>query len=174
MNIHADPIHPSIHIIIVMGVSGAGKTTIGTLLAQDLGWTFYEGDAFHPQENINKMTRGVPLTDTDREPWLQALRQLIVKLLATSEPAIISCSALKQACRDILSANCPLIGFVYLKGKDSLIRQRLSKRKLHFMDETLLVSQLNELESPRDALTLDPALSPQSLIVQIKKNLKPR
>jgi len=161
----------SVQIIIIMGVSGSGKTTIGTLLARDLGWTFYEGDSFHSQKNIDKMIRGIPLTDTDREPWLQSLRQLVVKLLTTSEPAVISCSALKQAYRDSLSANSPHIRFVYLKGTDSLLRQRLSRRVGHFLNDALLTSQLNELEEPDDALILDLELSPKSLIQQIKENL---
>ncbi|GJL63402.1 MAG: hypothetical protein NPIRA04_20560 [Nitrospirales bacterium] len=172
MKIRSYPLTSSVQILIIMGVSGSGKTTIGTLLARDLGWTFYEGDKFHSQKNIAKMARGVPLTDEDREPWLHALRQLIEKLLDTSEHAVISCSALKQAYRDVLAAHCPRVQFVYLKGTDSLIRERLLKRKMHFMNETLLMSQLHDLEEPGDALTLDPALPPLSLIAQIKKKMK--
>ena len=173
MKIGSHRLDPSVQIIIIMGVSGSGKTTVGSLLAQDLGWTFYEGDYFHPQENIDKMTRGIPLTDDDREPWLRALRQLIVKLIATSEHAVIACSALKQAYRDVLSENCSRMGFVYLKGTDSLIRQRLSMREMHFMRETLLVSQLEDLEEPGNALILDSSFPPLTLISQIKKRIRP-
>ncbi|WP_454061453.1 gluconokinase [Candidatus Nitrospira salsa] len=172
MKIRSSPFNSSVQILIIMGVSGSGKTTIGTLLAKDLGWSFYEGDNFHSQKNIDKMTRGIALTDEDREPWLHALRLLIEKLVATSEHAVISCSALKQGYRDILAANSPRIGFVYLKGSDSLVRERLSKREMHFMNEVLLESQLHELEEPDDALILDPAFPPQFLISQIKKNLE--
>ncbi len=161
-----------VQIIVLMGVSGSGKTTIGRLLAKDLGWPFFEGDEFHPAANIEKVSRGIPLTDEDRGPWVAALKQLIRSLNLTSQCAVVTCSALKQAYRDYLKENSSRIGFVYLKGSESLIRSRMLLRDAHFMPEDLLVSQLNVLEEPEDALTLDLALSPTSLITQIKQELR--
>ena len=159
-------------IIILMGVSGSGKTTVGKLLAKNLGWSFYEGDDFHPRANIAKMIRGVPLSDEDRQPWLAALKQLIQRLSETSQRAIITCSALKQAYRDFLAERHPGVTYVYLKGNEFLIRQRLLKREMHFMKDDLLASQLEVLEEPQDALTLNVALTPEFLVEQIKQELK--
>lgn len=155
-----------------MGVSGSGKTTIGRLLAKDLGWPFYEGDKFHPAVNIEKMSSGIPLTDDDREPWFAALKQLIRSLNLASQCAVMTCSALKQVYRDNLKESTSHIVFVYLKGSESLIRSRMLQRDAHFMPEDLLASQLNLLEEPEDALTLDLALSPTSLITKIKQELR--
>lgn len=141
-------------IIILMGVSGAGKTTIGRSLAAELGWPFFEGDDFHPSENINKMMRGEPLSDQDRRPWLEELHRLIVRLTQQQRSALISCSALKQAYRDYLKIGAQ-VRFIYLKGPPNLLRQRLKQRQRHFMQANMLESQLNILDEPQDALTID-------------------
>ncbi len=165
-------ISPRIQIIIVMGVSGAGKTTIGSLLARSLGWPFYEGDDFHSQANINQMGHGIPLNDEDRKPWLAKLKRLIQSLINRSQCAVISCSALKQAYRDYLTESNSHVVFVHLKGSESLIRSRMLQRDAHFMSEDLLTSQLSVLDEPEDALTLDLMSSPNSLVEQIKRNLR--
>src|SRR5215471_14278653 len=115
-------------VIILMGVSGSGKTTIGQLLAQSLTWTFYDGDDFHPRENIDKMRQGIPLTDNDRDAWLRTLQQLIDTLFHQNQSAVLACSALKQTYRDRLQRHTTDVRFVYLKGDLALIRQRLANR----------------------------------------------
>ena len=158
-------------ILILMGVAGSGKTTIGQLLAADLGWPFYDGDDFHPPENINKMRNGWPLTDEDRRAWLAALRRLIDGLLHEHASAIIACSALKQAYRERLQGKDIDIRFVYLKGSYELIHQRLQARQGHFMQADLLASQYEALEEPGEALTVDIAAAPTAIIACIKKAL---
>ena len=165
------PYQPRIQIIIVMGVSGSGKTTLGRLLAESLHWPFYEGDNYHPLSSMTKMSSGIPLTDEDREPWLAALKEMIRSLSKKSQPAVITCSALKQAYRDYLTVQHARMIFVYLKGSDALIRQRLQRREAHFMKDNLLDSQFKTLEEPEDVLTLDLALTPESLVEQIKQKL---
>ena len=155
-------------ILILMGVSGSGKTTIGKLLAEELHWPFYDGDDFHPQANINKMSRGIALTDQDREVWLAILRQLVERLLQDHQSAIIACSALKQTYRTQLQENNTDVQFVYLKGDYALIQQRLRERSGHFMKADLLTSQFETLEEPDDVLTVDVALTPQAIVKQIR------
>jgi gluconokinase len=159
-------------IIILMGVSGSGKTTIGSLLAQDLGWPFYDGDDFHPQANINKMRQGIPLTDEDRDSWLTALRHHIDTLLANRQSAVLACSALKQAYRDRLGGDRPAVRFIYLKGDYALIRQRLQKRQGHFMPADLLKSQFATLEVPEDVLAIDISRTPEVIVNSIKRALE--
>src|SRR5215468_7586998 len=127
-------------IVIVFGVSGAGKTTIGRLLAEQLGWRFYEADDFHTAANIEKMRSGHPLTDEDRWPWLERLREQIKRSLATGENAVLACSALKRAYRDRLQASED-VKFVFLSGDYALIEKQLRSRRRHFMDPELLQSQ---------------------------------
>lgn len=134
--------------IIVMGVSGAGKSTIAEALASRLAWRYEDGDKFHPPGNVAKMRAGQPLTDADRRPWLQAIADEIDRLSALGERAIIACSALKRAYRDILVHGRNDVRIVYLKGTQQLIASRLARRKGHFMPPGLLTSQFNTLEPP--------------------------
>ena len=158
-------------VVILMGVSGAGKTTVGKLLAKDLGWKFYDSDYFHPQTNIDKMQRGVALTDEDRSLWLARLRTLISERLQTNQPAVIACSALKYAYRRQLTVDADAVRFMYLRGTYEQVCQRLKKREDHFMPVELLKSQFAILEEPKDGLALDISQEPGALVVQIKKDL---
>ncbi|MDR4493470.1 MAG: gluconokinase [Nitrospirales bacterium] len=159
-------------IIILMGVSGSGKTTVGKLLAKDLGWEFYEGDDFHPQQNILKMHRGIPLNDEDRIPWLVSLRLLIGRLLIQKNHAVIACSALKHAYRAWLTKGHDDIVFVYLHGSYTLIHRRLQSRTAHFMNPGLLISQFNALEEPQDGLCVNINQAPENIVRQIKEALQ--
>jgi gluconokinase len=134
--------------LIVMGVSGSGKSTIADQLAERIGWRCEDGDKFHPASNIAKMSAGHPLTDEDRWPWLQAIADEIDRLCKAGERAVIACSALKRAYRDILVHGRDDVRIVYLDGTQQLIADRLAKRKGHFMPAGLLESQFKTLESP--------------------------
>jgi len=160
-------------IVIVFGVSGAGKTTIGKLLAEDLGWQFYEGDDFHPLANIEKMRSGRPLTDEDRWPWLDRLRDQITRSLAAKENAVLSCSALKRAYRERLRVSDD-VKFVFLRGDYALVEKQLRRRRGHFMNPDLLRSQFTDLEEPEadeDVLTIELGRTPQELVEDIKTRL---
>ena len=158
-------------IIIIMGVSAAGKTTIGKLLAQDLCWHFYEGDDYHPPSNVEKMSSGIPLTDDDRWPWLDSLRRLIDRLISDGRNAVIACSALRQAYRDRLQQGNKEVVFIYLKGDYGLIRTRLEDRQEHFMNADLLESQFRTLEEPESATTLEVGQEPETIVRVVKENL---
>jgi gluconokinase len=147
-------------VLIVMGVAGSGKTTVGELLAGKLGWDFYDADRFHPKENIEKMSRGIPLTDEDRLPWLSLVRDFIAGLNA---PAVIACSALKAAYRDVLKESGRDIRFVYLAGGAELVRERIEGRKGHFAGARILENQFEALEEPEDALREDIRMDPESI-----------
>jgi gluconokinase len=134
--------------LVVMGVSGSGKSTIAESLAQRLGWTFEDGDRFHPASNVAKMSAGHPLTDEDRRPWLQAIAGEISRVCKAGERVVIACSALKRAYRDILVHGRSDVRIVYLKGTQELIANRLAHRKGHFMPPGLLTSQFKTLEPP--------------------------
>ncbi|MCW5799118.1 MAG: gluconokinase [Nitrospira sp.] len=159
-------------IILIMGVSGAGKTTIGRCLADVLGWRFVEGDEFHPPANIDKMRTGHPLTDADRRPWLERLHVAIVDQVRMNQPAVIACSVLKATYRTIVEEGCgDCLRLVYLKGTADLFRERLAGRRGHFMRPELLDSQLAILEEPADALLIDAALPPDAIVLQIRRSL---
>jgi carbohydrate kinase (thermoresistant glucokinase family) len=135
-------------VLVIMGVSGSGKSTIAELLSRELGWTFHDGDEFHPASNVAKMHGGTPLTDDDRWPWLRAIAAWIDAKRDAHEHGIVTCSALKRSYRDILIGDRADVGLVYLKGDEALIAQRLSKRSGHFMPKGLLQSQFQTLQEP--------------------------
>jgi gluconokinase len=157
-------------IVVVMGVSGCGKTTIGQLLAERMGWPFFDGDDYHPRANVDKMGRGIPLTDEDRSDWLSALADLIRDQLAQGRSAVLACSALKQKYRDQLRID-PGVHFAYLKGSYDFILARMQKRPGHYMKPNMLASQFAALEEPHDALTLDITQPPEEIVEQIVKSL---
>lgn len=157
-------------VIILMGVSGAGKSLVGKRLATELEWSFYEGDDYHPRNNIEKMSQGMPLTDADRAPWLRALHGLIGDLVARDESAILTCSALKRAYREQLRHGYQDVRIIYLRGSYELIRQRLKKRQGHFMNAALLASQFEVLEEPdvsEESLTVEVSQSPKAIVASI-------
>jgi gluconokinase len=156
-------------IVVLMGVTGSGKTTLGQLLADQLGWTFVEGDDFHPQANVEKMHRGEPLTDADRAPWLRALRVRIDELAAAGRSAVVACSALKQAYRDVLVSGRPEVVFVHLTVPAAVIRDRLDRRRGHFMPAALLDSQLATLEAPAGILAVDVSASERDNVAAIRR-----
>jgi gluconokinase len=158
-------------IIVIMGVSGSGKTTVGELLAIELRYKFICGDAMHPPRNIEKMTQGIPLTDADRAPWLAAIHGRIVESLQRGEDLVVGCSALKQRYRDTLN-NGVAITWVYLKGSQELIGERLRQRKHHFMKPQMLASQFADLEEPADAIVVDVAAEPSVIVGQIVNALR--
>jgi gluconokinase len=157
-------------VVILMGVSGSGKTTVGRLLAERTGATFYDADDFHPPANVEKMRGGVPLTDEDRRPWLDALRSLVASCLERGERAVLACSALKGKYRERLRVD-ERVQFVYLKGDYELIEQRLKNRGGHFMKREMLKSQFDTLEEPRHAIRVEAAARPDEIVEAIKSRL---
>ncbi len=158
-------------IVLLMGVSGAGKTTVGTMLASQLGWEFADADDYHPAANVEKMRNGIPLTDADREPWLESLRSLIAAWIAAGKSAILACSALKQAYRDRLMVGAS-VRVVYLKADRELLRERLLLRRGHYMKEGMLESQIATLEEPADAIVLDARSSVEDIVRAIQMRVK--
>jgi gluconokinase len=161
-------------VILMMGVSGAGKTTIGQLLASALGWNFVDADDYHPADNVEKMRNGTPLTDADRAPWLETLRTLIANWIAAGKNTVLACSALKQSYRQALQVGPEVeveINIVYLKSTPEILRQRLRARRGHFMTERMLASQLAALEAPEDAVTVDADRPPAEVVTEIRARL---
>ena len=157
-------------IAIVMGTTGSGKTTVGSLLANRLGWGFADADDFHPPANVEKMKHGIPLTDADRMPWLRSLHDKIVQWSSEQRNVVLACSALKQSYRDELRAGAD-VKFVYLKGRYELFLQRVLARKGHFAKQDLLASQFADLEEPGDAITLDARDSPEEIVAEASRQL---
>jgi len=162
-------------VVILMGPMGCGKTTIGKMLAEKLGWPFYDGDNFHPKKNVEKMRAGVALTDKDRKVWLEELHANIQHWLRDKQNSILACSALKQAYRDSLGVNQDVVKTVYLKGSYELLRERIEERQHPYMDKNLLRSQLETLEEPSDGLTVDISATPEAIvrIIMDRLNLSP-
>jgi carbohydrate kinase (thermoresistant glucokinase family) len=146
---HAGPHREPPLVIVLMGVSGSGKSTVGAELSHALSWPFRDADSFHPAANVEKMSRGVPLTDADRWPWLDAIAQWIDDRLERRAPGIVSCSALKRAYRQRIVGSRAGVGLVYLQGEMSVIAARLATRTGHFMPAALLASQFEALEEPQ-------------------------
>jgi gluconokinase len=157
-------------VIILMGVSGSGKTTVGKLLAAELGWEFLEADDFHPPANIDKMRRGIPLNDADRDPWLAAMAEALEARVRAGRNAVLACSALKEAYRKRLRVS-PDVRVVYLKGSFEEIEERLGDRRGHFFSPDLLDSQFEALEEPSDASVVDISNPPEAIVRQIKRTL---
>jgi gluconokinase len=157
-------------IVIIMGTTGAGKTTIGTMLATQLNWQFADADTFHPPANIEKMSHGIPLTDADRAPWLEAMRKAILEWIAAGKNVVLACSALKRAYRDELRPS-PEVKIVYLKGDYALFAERIRHRHGHFAGEQILAGQFADLEEPDDATRADAATSPDEIVVEMRRRL---
>jgi len=155
-----------------MGTTGAGKTTIGAMLAAQLKWEFADADTFHPPANIEKMSQGIPLNDADRAPWLEGMRKAILEWIAAGKNVVLACSALKRAYRDKLRPS-PEIEVIYLKGDYALFAERIHHRHGHFAGEGILAGQFADLEEPEDAITIDAAKSPDEIVAEIRKQLAP-
>lgn len=159
-------------VVVVMGVAGSGKTTVGRLLAERLGWDYCEGDDLHPAENVAKMAAGEPLGDADRAPWLARVQSWIQSQVTAGRPGVITCSALKRSYRNVLRD--PHVVFVHLTGDRDLLAARLAARRGHFMPLALLDSQLADLEPPgpgEQALTVDVAASPGDQVAEIVRDI---
>lgn len=157
-------------VIVLMGVSGSGKTMIGSLLAQQLRWQFADADDYHSAANVEKMRNGIPLTDADRAPWLDALNSLIAGWINRKTSAVLACSALKQAYREKLQVDRQ-VRVVYLKASPELLAQRLLERRGHYMKKEMLESQLATLEEPEDAVTVDANRTPDEIVHEIRRHL---
>jgi gluconokinase len=157
-------------VIVLMGVAASGKTTVGHMLAEDLGWTFYDADDFHSQANVEKMSRGTPLDDEDRRPWLETLRELIKECLSLGRDAVLACSALKESYREHLLID-ERVKVAYLEAEPALIRERLTERSDHFMKARMLDSQFAALEEPEDSTHYDASRPPVELVREIRERL---
>jgi gluconokinase len=163
------------HVIVIMGVTGAGKSTIGSALANALDWQFIEGDEYHSAENVARMKRGLALGDTERAPWLASLRALIATAIGTDTHAVVACSALKAAYRSALvppDAPPDSVRFVHLQADRSILQTRLERRTGHYAGVSLLSSQLATLEEPADALSIDASKPPEKIVAEIRAALR--
>lgn len=158
-------------VVVVMGVSGSGKTSIGRALATHLEWPFIDADEVHPPENVDRMRAGIPLTDADREPWLAALRALVRRTDAAGENLVLACSALRRSFRKRLRDGVANLRFVHLQAGPELVARRLAARTGHFMNPDLHDSQFDALEEPEDAVVLDAAEPPDVLVARIRRAL---
>lgn len=154
-------------IVVIMGVTGVGKTTVGKLLAARCAMRFYDADDYHPAANIEKLRAGIPLQDSDRWPWLDRLNALLREAEAGKQSAVLACSALKKSYRERLNVGCDDVRYVLLTGEKELIRQRLSARKGHYMNPALLDSQLETLQTPTECISLHIADTPEALVERI-------
>jgi carbohydrate kinase (thermoresistant glucokinase family) len=159
-------------IVLVMGVSGSGKTTIGEALARELDWTYLDADDYHPQANVAKMAAGVALQDSDRWPWLEKINEELLKIEERGESALVGCSALKEAYRECLARGLRDFEIVYLRGDFTLIQSRIAARKHRFMPATLLQSQFDTLEPPARAVEVDVSAPMESSLSKIKRELR--
>jgi gluconokinase len=157
-------------IVIVMGVVGAGKTTVGKLLADQLGWEFADADDFHPASNVEKIRNGISLGDEDREPWLERLQEAILGWIAARRNVVLACSALKRNYREKLYVGTE-VRFVYLKGSAALIAERLRSRRGHFANEQILAGQFADLEEPQAAVTIEISSTPDEIVQRIREEL---
>ncbi|NJR50069.1 MAG: gluconokinase [Leptolyngbyaceae cyanobacterium CSU_1_3] len=160
-------------IILVMGVSGSGKTTIGQQLANSLHWEFRDADSFHSPDNVEKMRQGIPLTEADRAPWLQALQTAIVHWLEADQNRVLACSALRASYRQYLMVDSDRVKLIYLYGSFDLIQKRLRSRHNHYMSDQLLESQFATLEEPTDALQIDINQPIEAIVEAIRATLLP-
>lgn len=166
---HASDIEEPVAVVL-MGVAGSGKTTIGRRLAEELGWQFYDADDFHPSSNVEKMSRGIPLSDSDRVPWLESLRDRLRDCLERNESCVLACSALRRSYREYLLID-ERVKLVYLKGDYALLEQRLKDRHGHFMKPEMLASQFATLEEPEEAAHLDITPPPDVIVDAIRRRL---
>lgn len=157
-------------VIILMGPTGAGKTTVGEILSRELGWEFADADHFHSAANVEKMSKGIGLTDEDRKPWLAALRHKIEQWIAAGQNGILACSALKQAYRQELSVG-PQVKWIYLKGTFEELTQRVAARQGHYAKKELVVSQFAALEEPKEAIAIDVSRSPEEIATEVRRVL---
>lgn len=153
-----------------MGVAGSGKTTIGRQLAEKLGWPYFEADDFHSAANKEKMGSGIPLNDSDRAPWLAAIRRQVDRCLAENQSAVFTCSALKEKYRQTLMQNAPAVKLVYLSGSADLLEARLASREAHYMKAGMLQSQLATLEVPTNALKIEIDQPPEKVVAEIRRS----
>jgi carbohydrate kinase (thermoresistant glucokinase family) len=164
-------------VLVIMGVSGSGKTTVGKLLAERLGWRYQEGDALHPPENVAKMSAGTPLSDADRTPWLRLIAKRIDAWRSGAEAGVVTCSALKHASRDIIIGDRPDVGLVHLRGSRELIGRRMAARQGHFMPTALLDNQFATLQEPsaeERAIIIDVGGAPAEIVDEILRRLPPK
>lgn len=159
-------------LLLVAGVSGSGKTTVGSILASQLGWEFHDGDDYHPAANVEKMRSGTPLNDTERVPWLAAMRAAIESCLREGRGAVFVASALKEAYRTSLCAGLDGIGLVFLHGDFELIRARMEARKGHYMGARMLRSQFDLIEWPTGALEIEVSVAPEDAVRKIREHFR--